>query len=485
MKSDPRWREGDLGQAIPDSRHAVSVALPLWSHVVGYEENDPAILSRMQLGYPRFMVHPKVRQLAQDIAGTPHALPLPSRRAAERCKAFIAEKSGQDSRITEAQGIAVVSTTAEGAKALKAYWQHTGQIVTSRWAEALLEGRRAPANSDVACDRLRETLAGLYECSAQDVFLFSCGMAAVDAAAQAVRALIPGRPTAQVGFPYLDSLKVQEKFGHGVKFILSGGSAPRELRSLLKENALAGVFCEVPSNPLLESPDIVGLSTLLRAHAVPLVVDDVVATPYNIDVSAYADLVVTSLTKYLSGHGNVMGGAIICNPASPLHAQLRAIVEQQYEPLVWGEDAIEIDQQSRGFRERMQQHNRGGEFIAEHLRDHPAVEKVWYPKWDQGGHYEQLRRPRGGYSSLLSFLVKNPAQNAARFYDALELCKGPTLGTDFTLVCPYTLLAHYGELDWAESCGVSRYLIRASIGIEPPEHIWKRFKAALEKVDDQ
>jgi len=61
----------------------------------------------------------------------------------------------------------------------------------------------------------------------------------------------------------------------------------------------------------------------------------------------------------------------------------------------------------------------------------------------------------------------------------LEFCKGPSLGTVFTLACPFTLLAHYTELDWAESCGVSRYLIRISIGLESPDEIWRQLDAAL------
>ncbi len=66
-------------------------------------------------------------------------------------------------------------------------------------------------------------------------------------------------------------------------------------------------------------------------------------------------------------------------------------------------------------------------------------------------------------------------------YDAMEFCKGPSLGTNFTLVCPYTLLAHYDELDWAESCGVDRTLIRVSCGLEPAEVIVERMKRALEQ----
>ena len=65
------------------------------------------------------------------------------------------------------------------------------------------------------------------------------------------------------------------------------------------------------------------------------------------------------------------------------------------------------------------------------------------------------------------------------FTIALAVCKGPSLGTVFTLACPFTLLAHYTELDWAESCGVSRYLIRISVGLEDPEELWSRLDRAL------
>jgi cystathionine gamma-synthase len=66
-------------------------------------------------------------------------------------------------------------------------------------------------------------------------------------------------------------------------------------------------------------------------------------------------------------------------------------------------------------------------------------------------------------------------------YDAMEFCKGPSLGTNFTLVCPYTLLAHYDELDWAESCGVDQHLLRVSVGLEPAELILERMGRALDR----
>ena len=77
--------------------------------------------------------------------------------------------------------------------------------------------------------------------------------------------------------------------------------------------------------------------------------------------------------------------------------------------------------------------------------------------------------------------MKDAANTSPRFYDALRVCKGPSLGTNFTLVCPYTLLAHYDELDWAESCGVPRHLIRVSAGLEDSADLVTRFEEALAK----
>ncbi len=79
----------------------------------------------------------------------------------------------------------------------------------------------------------------------------------------------------------------------------------------------------------------------------------------------------------------------------------------------------------------------------------------------------------------MSFLPKAAPSRAAVIYDRMTLCKGPSLGTVFSLACPFTLLAHYTELDWAESCGVSRYLIRISVGLEDPEELWRRLEQAL------
>lgn len=304
-------------------------------------------------------------------------------------------------------------------------------------------------------------------------------MAAHFAALRAVIRRSPDQPTAQLGFPNSDTLKLQRKLGHGGILFHRLASVGTQLSNLLRRQRLAACFCEIPGNPLLNSADLRVISPLLRKQGVPLIGDDVVGTPANVDLGGHADLIATSLTKFIAGTGDVMGGALICNPRSLLYRELKSIVRAQHEELLWREDAQVLEVQARSFPDRMKRHNANGLLIARRLQRHPAVERVWYPKWEFSEAYEAVRRPRGGWGALLTFLPKDAENSAAGIYDRMAICKGPSLGTVFTLACPFTLMAHYDELDWAESCGVPRHLIRLSVGLEDPEDLWRRLDHAL------
>jgi cystathionine gamma-synthase len=457
------------------------MALPRWQDVVGYEEKRPEVMRRLSSGYPRFVIHPLVGELARRLDQGRPCLPFPSVRVAAAAAGFVRRSSGQEAMVCERDATFGVVTSAAGESALQAFWRHGGLIVSSRQAEARLAGRNGLARADDLAVRraLRRQLAGFYDCAEDDVFLAPSGMAAQYAALQAVLHRTPGRPTAQLGFPYVDTLKLQQKLGHGATLLHRMASIQPELEELLRAGPLAACFCEIPGNPLLGSADLRGVSPVLRRQRVPLVADDVVATPINVDLSGYADLIATSLTKFIVGTGEAMGGALICNPKSPLYAELKPIVASQHEELLWGEDALVFEAQARGFAERMRRHNENGLWLAEQLRAHPAVERVWYPKWEWAEAYEAVRRPRGGWGALITFLPRDAPSRAPEIYDRLAFCKGPSLGTVFSLACPFTLLAHYTELEWAESCGVSRYLIRLSVGLEDQQDLWQRLQRAL------
>jgi cystathionine gamma-synthase len=474
------WESEQLGRPMPASTHAVSVALPRWQDVVGYEEKSAEVMARLSSGYPRFVVHPLVQEIARRLGDGLPCLPFPSAHVAEQCSHFVHRTSGESAKVVSREGLyGVVAQGGPGHAALRAFWQHTGLIVSSRQAEAYLAGRRASPDEVAVRAALRRHLAGFYDCAESDVFLAPTGMAALFAALRAVNHRTRGRPSAQLGFPYVDTLKLQQKFGPGGILLHRLSTVASRLKTLLDRERLAACFCEIPGNPLLGSADVREISPLLREHHVPLVVDDVVATPANVDLSGHADLIATSLTKFIVGTGDAMGGALICNPKSPLYAELKPLVQAQHEELLWGQEALVLEEQARTFPERMQRHNQNGLWLAERLRAHPAVERVWYPKWEFSEAYEAVRRPKGGWGALVTFLPKNAETQSAAIYDRMAVCKGPSLGTVFTLACPFTLLAHYTELEWAEACGVSRYLIRLSVGLEQPEELWQRMERAL------
>lgn len=438
-------------------------------------------MNRLTNGYPRFFIHPLVQALAQELGNGQPCLPFPSRRAAQQAAEFVRQTAGVEATVFEQGALHAVGAAGAGFTALRSFWQHTGLIVSSRQAQAHLAGRRAGVDDAEVRASLRRQLAAWYGCKADDVFLAPTGMAALYAALRAVLARAPGRPTAQLGFPYVDTLKLQQKFGPGGILLHHLEQMETRLRGLLEREKLAACFCELPGNPLLGSVDLRQISPLLHQHRVPLIVDDVVATPINIELGPHADLVATSLTKFIVGTGDAMGGAIVCNPRSALYRELKALVSAQHEELLWCEDAAVLEAQAHSFPQRMARHNQNGLILAERLRAHPAIERVWYPKWEFTEAYEAVRRPDGGWGALLTFLPKNAEQRSPQIYDRLTFCKGPSLGTVFTLACPFTLLAHYTELEWAEACGVSRYLIRLSVGLENPEDLWQRLQTALDR----
>jgi cystathionine gamma-synthase len=211
-----------------------------------------------------------------------------------------------------------------------------------------------------------------------------------------------------------------------------------------------------------------------------LIIDDSAAGPINVQALRYADVVTGSLTKWISGEGDVMAGMASVRADSPIANALReslAADARDCAPLYIG-DAEVLLSNLKGYSKRMKTVNTNGVELASWLRDHPAVAEVWHPSLVNRANYEKMMRKGGGFGGLLSFVLKAP-KKTPKVYDALRLSKGPGFGTCFTLVCPYTLLAHYTELEWAEACGVPANLLRVSCGLEPIETIIAAFEDAL------
>lgn len=475
---EPRWRAAELGAPMPDSTHAASACLPLWDHNIRYEEGDPQVVDRLRAAYPRFCLHPLVRQLCRQVfGGEGTGLIFPTVACAERAAAHVRNRGGAVTGLMPVAGTGAVGVQVAAADfaSLKEYWQHAGEIVSSRAAEQLLSGSAAAATETEYRRAVRGRVAQYGGCAEDAVWLFPSGMAAIACVWRAIRRLDPLCPTVQFGFPYVDTLKIQQRFHPQAWHFLPRGDAGdlQQLAELLRSQRISALFCETPTNPLLTMPDLVALRRLADEHGFLLIVDDTLAAVINDNPLLWADAVATSLTKYFSGQGDVLAGGLRLNMQRPTAGRLRAAVEAEFEELLCDADVEVLERNSRDVAERVRVINRNAAELSERLSRHPAVQRVYYPPATAEG---------AGRGGLMSIVLHSAAERTAGVFDRLRVCKGPNLGTSFTLCCPYTILAHYTELDEVEAVGVSRWLLRISVGTEPLEDLWGRFAVALDGV---
>lgn len=329
---------------------------------------------------------------------------------------------------------------------------------------------------------MAQNTRGLHNLREEDVYLFPCGMNAIFNAHQALLAARPTQKSINFGFPYVDTLKILQKFGPGCIFY--GHGSEQDLDELEKRlrggERFMSLFCEFPGNPLLKCPDLHRIRKLADQYGFAVVVDETIGTFANINVLPVSDIVVSSLTKIFSGDSNVMGGSAILNPESRYYEALKKAMDTTFEDTYWPEDVVFMERNSRDFLSRVVRIDGNSEAICDSLRSSPLVKDVYYPKYNPSRSiYDAFRQPGGGYGGLLS-IVFNEQTRAQAFFDAMEIAKGPSLGTNFTLCSPYVLLAHYQELPWAAEFGVDPYLVRVSVGLEDMTHLQATFQKALE-----
>lgn len=185
--------------------------------------------------------------------------------------------------------------------------------------------------------------------------------------------------------------------------------------------------------------------------------------------------------------------SLVLSPSLPRYPLLKDHLQAQYEDIYFGEDAIYMERNSRDFRPRITTINRNASVICDYLASlasggKSAVKTVYYPKFSASRpHYDARLRARAdhsepGYGGLFSVTFRSSHASEA-FFDGLRCQKGPSLGTNFTLACPYTVLAHYTELDWAAEWGVEKGLVRVSVGLEDEETLLGWFRDAVEAAE--
>lgn len=219
-------------------------------------------------------------------------------------------------------------------------------------------------------EQRRRNVAGFSE---DDVYLHPTGMSAIFNTHRSMLKARGEMKSIDFGFPYIDTLKVLEKFGPGCIFYGHGESSDLDDLEKRLENGerFLALFCEFPGNPLLKTPDLERIRRLADKYDFGVVVDETIGNFLNVHVLPHADVVVTSLTKIFSGDSNVMGGAAILNPKGRYYNSLKQTWQAEYEDNYWPEDAIFLERNSRDFVSRIERINHNAEVICDVLHAHP------------------------------------------------------------------------------------------------------------------
>lgn len=301
--------------------------------------------------------------------------------------------------------------------------------------------------------------------------------------------------------------------GMGIEVRFAEGDGPDDLAKLIDGRTRA-IFCESIGNPAGNIVDLAAVADLARAHGIATIVDNTVATPALLKPVQHGfDIVVHSLTKYMGGHGNSLGGAIVDSGNFPWveHAgryPMFSTPEPSYHGVVYTDalgpaayigrartvplrntgsaispfNAFLIMQGLETLNLRMERHCDNAMAVAKHLQDHPEVAWVNYAGLP-GDRYHDLavRYMDGRASGILTFGLKGGFENGVRFYDALQLFKRlVNIGDARSLACHPASTTHR-QLTEAEQVrvGVRPEMIRLSVGIEHIDDIIEDLDQAL------
>ena len=337
-----------------------------------------------------------------------------------------------------------------------------GPTVSARTAALFLPRPGNGASADIGAPaRVAAALCRLE--GGTRAFLYSSGMSAITRVLDLLRS--PEKPRIlAVGHLYNDTyqtLRLGPNTFLGVDELdsLDGRATDRA----------AAILTETITNPLSDVPDLDLLSRAARSRGIPLVVDNTIASPANCHPFDHgADIVIHSTTKYLNGANDHAGGAVIVR--DPLLAKrfgdCQRLLDDQMSPV----EALALERNLASFPQRMHRFNENAEKVAGFLAGRREVEQVFFNSLPSHRSFATARRLLRGPGSVISFTLKNGSWEKLRaFYDSelAGIVKAPSLGSDVTLLCPYTLLTHYDDTDeQLAEIGLPRFLLRVSVGCE-------------------
>ncbi len=275
---------------------------------------------------------------------------------------------------------------------------------------------------------------------------------------------------------------VMSRFGISVTYV--DARDPGNVRRAMRENTRV-IWMETPTNPLMRLCDIGAISEIARDHGAIFVVDNTFMSPYfQRPLELGADIVVHSTTKYLNGHSDSVGGALMLSDG------------EMYEMLKFNQNAtgavlspFDSYLVLRGLKTlavRMREHERNAMRIAEYLEAHPLVSRVHYPGLESHPQHDLARRQMSGFGGMLSFELKGGLKEARAFLEGLEVfALAESLGGVESLIEHPGLMTHSGlPREERERLGITDSLIRVSVGIENVEDLIEDLERGFRRLRD-
>lgn len=327
---------------------------------------------------------------------------------------------------------------------------------------------------------LQSSIAALE--NGQYAICFSSGMGATDAV---IKLLNPGDEVITsndlYGGSYRMFRRIFEKYG--IKFhFLDLSRVENALPYLNAKTRL--IWLETPTNPLMNIVDIAAFAQLARERNILLAVDNTFASPYlQNPLDLGASIVMHSVTKYLSGHSDVIMGALVLNDEA-LYKEL-AFIQNSCGAVPGPQDSFLVLRGIKTLHLRMERHCLNGRKIAEYLKSHPKVGKVYWPGFSDHPNHEIAKRQMRDFGGMISFTLKDDdVAKAITFMESVELFSlAESLGGVESLINHPASMTHASiPREERLAGGLVDSLIRISVGIEDNEDLISDLEKAFEKV---
>ncbi len=243
------------------------------------------------------------------------------------------------------------------------------------------------------------------------------------------------------------------------------------------------VWAETPSNPLMKIIDIKNTTEIAHGFKLPVICDNTFASPYNQrPLELGADLVVSSSTKYLGGHSDIVGGSIVIKDQD-LYGEKIAYLQNAVGAIPSPFDCYLLTRSIKTLSVRMQKHNENGEKVASFLESHPKIIKIHYPGTDQ--KYKSIAsKQMSGFGGMMSVVLDTNLEGINTFLSNLKIFTlAESLGGVESLIEHPAIMTHASiDKKIRDSLGISDSLLRLSVGIEDVEDIIEDLKQALETI---